>query len=304
MNLLLQHWSFDPFLIGVAAVVALHERGLHNLARRSRPARTAARRRRSWAFYGGLALLALTVTSPIDYWANHYFTVHMIEHLLLMFGVPMLVVYGAPWIPLLHGLPVGVRRRAGRSLVLGRWASPLRAVGRVVRSPAFAIVGFNVVMVLWHLPGPFDLAERDQTVHIWLMHGSFVGFGTLFWLQFIRSHPFSLPLSPARRAQALFLTNVVMFFLAMALSIFSSHPWYTAYAHVSHPGLSRMADQDLGAAILWVCGDFWAFPTFVRAVQAYIDEDRRPAFAFRPAGRPLVRTTPSGVVVSRNRGDR
>lgn len=304
MNLLLQHWSLDPFLVGVAAVVALHERGLRNLAGRSRPARTAERRRRAWAFYGGLAVLALTVSSPIDYWADEYFWVHMVEHLLLMFGAPMLIVAGAPWIPLLHGLPVAVRRRLGRALLLGRWSRPLRAVGRGVRSPAFAVVGFNFTMVFWHLPAPFDLAVRNTMVHIWLMHASFVAFGVLFWLQFIASAPFRVRLSPARRAEALFATDAVMFMLAMALSIFSSHAWYTVYAHVPHATLSPFTDQQLGAAILWVCGDFWALPTFVGAIHEAIHADERPAFGTGRADRPLVRATASGVVVSRSRGPR
>ena len=64
MSFLVHHWSFDPFLIVVAAIVILHELGLARLRARSRPARSAARRRRSLAFYGGLALLLLAVCRP------------------------------------------------------------------------------------------------------------------------------------------------------------------------------------------------------------------------------------------------
>src|SRR5215469_15078266 len=117
MHYLMDHWSFDPFIVVVAILVIWHEIGLARLARRSRPDRTRERRRRSWLFYGGLAVLLLTVASPIDYWADSYFFVHMIQHLLLMFVAPTLVVAGAPWQPLLDGRPGGHPGHAPGQLV-------------------------------------------------------------------------------------------------------------------------------------------------------------------------------------------
>src|SRR5215475_13442157 len=115
MSYLTGHWSFDPFLVVVVAVVIWHEIGLARLARRSRPERTRQRRRRSWLFYGGLVVLLLAVQSPVDYWAGDYFFVHMFQHLLLMFVAPTLVVAGAPWQPLLDGLP----GRSGQAVTRG-----------------------------------------------------------------------------------------------------------------------------------------------------------------------------------------
>lgn len=115
MHYLLDNWSLDPFLIVALVVVVWHEIGLRRLASRSRLERTRERRLRSLWFYLGLAVLLLAVESPLDYWADSYFTVHMVQHLLLMFAAPSLVVAGAPWQPLLAALP----GRSGQSVTRG-----------------------------------------------------------------------------------------------------------------------------------------------------------------------------------------
>ena len=117
MEYLTGHWSFDPFVIVAVLVAGWHEAGLWRLARRSRPERTRERRLRSLWFYAGLAVLVVAVTSPLDYWADDYFLVHMVQHLLLMFAAPSLIVAGAPWQPLLAALP----GRSGRSVTRGCW---------------------------------------------------------------------------------------------------------------------------------------------------------------------------------------
>ncbi len=271
MRYLVDNWSFDPFAIVVAVIVVLHEMGLANLRRRSTPAHSRTRRLRSLFFYGGLAILLLAVMSPIDYWSDSYFFVHMIEHILIAFFAPILIVAGAPWLPLLHGFPVGIRRRLMRIVLLGRSAPATRSIGRFVMNPWTALISFNAVMVLWHVPALFDAGEENQLVHIWLMHASFFVTGVLFWLQIIPSHPFRLKASPMWQIGAIISTNVVMFVLAMTLSLFSGTSWYAPYAHVPGVSLPPFADQQIGAAILWICGDFWAVPALAVTIRRAMD---------------------------------
>jgi cytochrome c oxidase assembly factor CtaG len=273
VNYVIDNWSFDPFLVVVGVVVIWHEVGLRHLRRRSTPERTRRRRMRSLCFYAGLGMLLLAVDSPIDYWADYYFFVHMIEHILIMFFAPILIVAGAPWLPLVHGLPVKVRRVVGRAVLLSGWARPLRTIGRFMTSGAVAIVAFDVVMVVWHVPALYDLAENNQSVHIWLMHSSFFVSGVFFWLQIIPSYPIRPKLGTVGQIFAIVSTNVVMFVLAMALSIFTASSWYSVYNHVPGVTLSPFADQQIGAAILWVCGDFWAVPALIFIIRRAISSD-------------------------------
>ncbi len=231
MSYLIDNWSFDPFLILVLPG-RRHETGLARLARRSRPERTRQRRIRSIWFYSGLAVLLIAVESPIDYWADGYFFVHMFQHLLLMFAAPTLVVGGRPL--------AAAARRAARAD--GPGSNGCGAAGCLVtpapgdrQSPA-AAVGLGFPVFRGHAGLAHSLAVRSRAAEsgrdIWLVHGSFFLAGVLFWLQFIPSPPFQRRMPLVSQAVALIGTNLVMWMLAMAMSIFSQHAWYPVYSHV------------------------------------------------------------------------
>lgn len=263
MNYVIHHWSFDPFVVIVAITVMANELGLYRLRQHSVLSRTKRRRRNSFVFYAGLAALLVSICSPIDYWSSRYFFVHMIEHVVIMFLAPVLIVAGAPWIPLMFALPVKTRRKVGRFFYLSKKARVFRAIGHFVRSPWVAIISFNAAMLLWHVPALFELSERNQAVHVWAMHGSFFVTGVLFWLQIIESYPMKPLRGPTWQAGSIIATNVIMTLLAMSMSILTTTSWYSGYAHVPGVTLSPFADQQIGAAILWVCGDFWALPALI-----------------------------------------
>jgi putative membrane protein len=273
MSYVVNHWSFGPFLVLAIVVAVWHEIGLAREARRSRPEQTRQRRMRSLWFYGGLVVLLLAVESPINYWSYDYFFVHMVQHLLLMFAAPTMIVAGAPWQPLRDGLPRRTGPGVTAAVLRGGWSRPLSAAGRWLLLPWVSVAIFNVAMLFWHVPGPLDLAENNQSVHLWLMDGSFLVAGVLFWLQFIPSPPFRMRMPPTSQALAIVGTNIVMWILAMSMSFLTQVSWYAAYDHIPGVTLAPFASQQIGAGILWVCGDFWAIPTLIVVVRRIIDAD-------------------------------
>jgi putative membrane protein len=281
MSYLTDHWTAGGFLVVAIVLAVWYEIGM---ARLPAAERRGHRGLRSLSYYSGLVVLVLTIYSPVGYWAYDYFFMHMVQHLLLMFAVPTLIVAGAPWRPLAAAVRGGSVRPepdqdgAAATDPLESATGPVAAVGRVALRPWVSVAIFNIVMIAWHLPGPLDLAERNAAVHT-LMFVMFLTAGVLFWLQYIGSPPFRIRMQPASQAGALLLTNVIMWILAMAMGILTATSWYSTYDHIPGVTLAPFADQQIGAGILWVCGDFWAIPAMILVIRRLIAEDGSVASA-------------------------
>jgi putative membrane protein len=256
------YWQVTP--IGLVAVLVGigHEMGLRWLAVRQIPEHRRITRRRSWVFYTGLVGLILVVSGPLERWSMAWLSIHMVLHILEMFYLPPLLIIGAPWVPLLFVIPVDQRRRLLRSYYRSPWTVGLRRLRAAVTNPVVAIVLFNGIMVVWHLPVVFDWAASRDWVMDWLMAPSFIVTGLLFWRIILPSHPWGPRGSSRIQIVAIVVTAFEMLILAMAMAIFTKAPWYSMNVLMDGP-VAALRDQRYAAGILWICGDFWAIPALV-----------------------------------------
>ena len=256
------YWQVTPIAIVALTVGIGYEIGLRWLAHRQTPEHRRATRRRSWAFYAGLTGLILVVSGPLERWAMTRLSIHMVLHIVEMFYLPPLLIIGAPWVPLLFAIPVDQRRRLLRWYYRPSWPPGLRGTWAMVSNPIVAIVLFNGLMVVWHLPVVFDWAASHGWVMDWLMGPSFVLVGLLFWRIILPSHPWGPRGSTRIQIGAIVVTAFEMLILAMAMSIFTKAPWYSMNLAMDGP-VAALRDQRFAAGILWICGDFWAIPALI-----------------------------------------
>lgn len=243
MNLAVSHWSANPVVLAVVALVAaIYLRG----ARAARPAPSQAA-----AFSAALLLLVVVLVSPVGYWSRYYIWVRSVQDLLLAVVVPALIVLGAPWLVLRGGLRrSGLRRAASQRRGPAGAASAVEEAPGWLRLPIAVTVAFNVAWCGWHLPVPYD-AARTQPVVFACEVVTYLGLGVLFWLQLIASRPHVPRLARLRRVALLVGTAVVGAALGMAL-VFGSAAVYPGYRGSQHHVLSLVADQQMGGAVLWV----------------------------------------------------
>lgn len=247
----------------------------------------ADRRLRSAAFYGGLLSIVVALDTPLDDLADSLFLAHMTQHLLLLMVAPPLIVLSAPWMRLWRPLPLGFRRTVAKSVAHGRWAVPLRALGRLLARPVPAWIAFNVVLVAWHVPTLYDLTLTNAAVHD-LEHATFLVAGVVFWLQVFDSRPVRAHLAYGARAVYLTAALLVSWVLALVLA-FASSPLYQAYAGLAHRpgGLSALADQELAAGMMWVPGSIPFTIAIVWALYRWLEPTPEPSAVERRNGHRL-----------------
>lgn len=251
-------------------------------------ARTSSARR--WRellwFISGWLALALALISPIHPLGSVLFSVHMVQHELLMVIAAPLLVLGRTELYCLCALPPRLGSRTTKRLR----ASGVARVWRKVNEPLVAWFAHAAALWIWHVPRWFEAALTSSLLHTF-QHISFFGTAILFWQAVFRS--------PRRRA-AYGLSVLYLFTTALhtgalgALLTFARMAWYPAYeAPAARASLSAIEDQQLGGLIMWIPASFVYVAAGLTLFAAWLRESDLSAHGNRLAGaRPIA--TPQG----------
>ena len=203
--------------------------------------------RRLWFGVGGVLLMAWTLMGPLDVLGDDYlFSAHMLEHMLLDFVVPPLLIAGLP---------------ADRMRALLDWAPACR-LERFLSRPLVALIAGVGTLWLWHVPALYDAAVFNETIHAFEHLAFMVTGSVLFWPVFS-----PLPERRLRAPQALFLLFAAAFANSLLgiLLTFAPLGVYQAYLHPDDElgllpllrdrwGIGALFDQQLGGLFMWVLG--------------------------------------------------
>ena len=243
-----QAWSVDPpFLIPIALLAWWYAQGLLRWRTRTRDHGVW----RTLSFYSGVLILVLAMESPLDRMGVHEFSMHMVQHELLMMVAVPLMLLGAPTTPVLLGLPAWLRRGVVRPLA-GR--TPMRWLYRTLTRPMVAVGLFSAVFFGWHFgPGWYEAALRDQKIHD-IEHFTMTFAAILFWWNVIDPKPLHSRMNPVLQLMYQFAAGLPKQFIAAAIT-FAPAPLYRYYADV-RPVFSTSAldDQVLAGLIMWIPG--------------------------------------------------
>ena len=240
-------WALTPpVILPLLASALLYGFGYWRLRKRSGLGRSALRRD-ALLFGAGWLTLAGALVSPLHEAGERSFTLHMIEHEILMLVSALLLVAARPGAAFLWAFPTAVRQSLGSA---GRW--PL---WHVLADPFVATSLQAVAIIGWHVPWLFDLALRLEGWHV-AQHLSFIGTSLLFWWAMI--HPRTGRGGYLVSALCLFVTSMVGGGLG-ALMALADSPWYAGYAALgmTPSGLTPQQDQQLAGLLMWVPGGLY-----------------------------------------------
>jgi cytochrome c oxidase assembly factor CtaG len=270
---LLTAWTWNWWVgLGVLLAAALYLYGVVLLRRKGVSwslGRTAA------FVVGGLGTAVVATMSVLGTYDTVLFSVHAVQHMVLMMATPLFLALGAPVTLALRTLP---QRPRGWLLVLLH--------SRLAQVLTFAPLTFALFIATpfaLYYSSFYELSLRSEFWHTFL-HLHFVMIGAMFLWPLVGIDPVPGRVSYPLRVLTMFL--MLPFHAFLGISIMSSdhlvaEQWYLSFNRTWTP--SPVDDQYLAGGIMWGSGDFVAavmlvvlfIQWFTASQREAVREDRR-----------------------------
>jgi putative membrane protein len=267
---LFTRWDIPWLVTAELAVTAvIYCRGWARI-RRTRPALFPPWR--LVCFLGGIVALVVAVASPLDTFSDSLLFMHMAQHFVLMSIAPPLLVFGAPVVPTLRGLPRGIIGKLRPLFTSGA----LPAIGRFLTRPRVAWLAMNAAYIGWHTPRAYEFALASENWHNF-EHACFFFTNLMFWWPVIAPWPSRGVKSRWVLIPYLLLADIVNTGIS-AFLCFAGRLLYPSYGLIARPfGLSALSDQVAAGSFMWVCGSMvYLIPAIAIVVQQLSPQDRSP----------------------------
>jgi putative membrane protein len=239
-------WEFSPLAFvlcggGVAAYVA----GLRRMPRAERPGAW-----RRIAFFTGVGLVWIVMQTRFDYYAQHMFFMHRIQHLVLHHLGAFLIAIANPIAALGYGLP----RPLVEGVLKPLWRRPgMQLAVRSVQNVWVAPMLFVGLLFFWLTP-PIHFVAMLSPDWYWVMNWSMLIDGILFWALVLD------PRGPNEGAWAGFGARIWMVILAMPPQIvlgayisLSGAELFDVYGLCGRAwDMSAATDQTIGGLLIWI----------------------------------------------------
>ena len=217
--------------------------GTEALAARARPVALW----RQGAFWLALVLVYAALQSPLDRMAEHLFSFHAVQELLLRVAAPALIGLATPQSALIAGFGRGARRRLARALP---HRCAVKRVARALARPFPAAALFIGTLYFWAVPPLHDAALLHPALHA-VLNASLFATGVLFFLTLFdpRDPPVAAP--HGRRQMMLVSATLSQIVLGAAL-VLKTMVLYTAYDTLGRlPGAAGLSDEASGGFVMW-----------------------------------------------------
>ena len=224
-----------------------------------------------------MTALAFALLSGIGRYDTALFSIHMVQHVLLMLVAAPLLALAAPITLILRVSSPETRRR---------WVLPVlhSRVMRFLAHPVTAWLMFATMMWAVHFSPLFNASLEDPLLHD-LEHVLFLTGALFFWWPAVALDPAPYRMSHPVRIGYLFTQMTQNTFLAFVI-LNATEVLYPHYATIVRPwGMAALDDQRLAAGIMWIAGDaifltaifavFWGWMRAEARTEARDDSPRR-----------------------------